>query len=210
MWTQQLPPRDRKTHASIGCDIDSSESYAILACVNELVIVSLQSSEILHRLSHPEILYQVQFLERPGMPLTAITCCQGGYIRFWNVQSGELQKVHQANLGATYSFAISDDLRFLATAGQDMKDRIWRLDELTMVSAIPYKGNPFQIGFLTGGEILVRYSPNLDFWSIPDEAELMTFPEHHSNLAISPDGTHGAIPVTGGIRLIDWTPIKLR
>lgn len=210
MWTQQLPPRDRKTHASIGCDIDSSESYAILACVNELLIVSLQSSEILHRLSHPEILYQVQFLERPGMPLTAITCCQGGHIRFWNVQSGELQKVHQANLGATYSFAISDDLRFLATAGQDMKDRIWRLDELTMVSAIPYKGNPFQIGFLTGGEILVRYSPNLNFWSIPDEAELMTFPEHHSNLAISPDGTHGAIPVTGGIRLIDWTPIKLR
>ena len=174
------------------------------------MIVSLQSSAILHRLSHPEILYQVQFLERPGMPLTAITSCQDGNIRFWDVQRGELQKVHRANLGATYSFTISDDLRLLATAGQDKKDRVWSLHDLVEIAAIPYVGDPFKIGFLAGGEILVRYSPALSLWSIRDETELMTFPEYPANLAVGPDGTHGAIPVPGGIRLIDWTPMKSR
>ncbi len=208
VWAKQLPPRHRQFRTSIACEIDSSESYALVACVNEMLVVSMRSSEILHRLSHPNELFQVGFLERPGMPLTAITSCHDGYIRFWDVQQGELKKEHEANLGPTYSFAVSGDRRFIATAGQDEKARAWRFDDLTEVAIIPCKGNPFQIGFLAGGEVLVRYNPTLSFWSIRDETELMAFPEHHAYLAISPDGTHGAISIRGGIRLIDWTPQK--
>ncbi len=209
-WTQQLPAR-----LSLGIvgklqAIDCSDSWAVAACENDVAVLSMQSATILHRLSHPGTVFQVIFLETAGKPPTVITACQDGHIRFWDVDSGQLQRDHRANDSPIYSVAMSADQRLMATGGFDRKIRIWRMDDLTEINVVHCLGTPDQIGFLGATNILFRHEQTLSIWSTREDAELLSFPDCHEFrfFAINPDENQIAIPREGWIQLIDGRPMK--
>ena len=205
-WEQQFPLGPNGSFGD-SCVIDNSDMFAIIGCGNELLVISIQTATIMYRHSHPDKLSQLLFLDRKTGPLTAISTCHDGAIRFWEVRSGKLRREHQVHVGPVNSIALSLDNRMIATGGEDRKVRVWQLEDMSEIVALPCSEAPppSTIGFLSSSKILVRPNSGLSFWSIPDETELLAFPDcgKFGASAISPDGYQLAIPQHGWIRLID-------
>ena len=209
LWTQQLPPRTQPFFTEFSA-IDNADNLAIVAWGDELLVLSMQSPQILRRFSHPGRVWQVAFSEDEYRLAVPISACQDGCVRIWDLGYARIQTAFQANLGPTYSIAVSDDRQFLATAGEDYTVRVWRYRNLEPVVVLPSseRPGPSRIGFLkglSGSEILVRQNFQLSLWGIHDDAELLAFPDcgQFGSLSISPDGKQLAVPQHGWVRLID-------
>src|SRR5262249_33367116 len=83
LWTLQLPPGVRDVDQAM----DSSESYAVVACESELFVLSFERQAILHRLSHPKRIHRAQFVKGTD-GLSVISACADGGIRLWDMKSG--------------------------------------------------------------------------------------------------------------------------
>jgi serine/threonine protein kinase/WD40 repeat protein len=209
LWTQQLSPRTQPFFTEFSA-IDNTDNLAVVAWGNDLLVLSMLSPQILRRFNHPGRVWQVAFAEDEYRFAIPISACHDGYIRFWDLAYARIQKSLRANIGPTYSVAVSDDHQFLATAGEDYTVRVWRYRSLEPIAVLPSgeRPGPSRIGFLKGlegSEILVRQNFQLSLWGIPDEAELLAFPDcgQFGSLSISPDGKQLAVPQHGWVRLID-------
>ncbi|WP_050985982.1 protein kinase domain-containing protein [Schlesneria paludicola] len=209
IWTQQLPPRTQPFFTDFGA-IDNADNLAAVSWGDEMLILSMQAPQILRRFSHPARVWQVAFTEDEFRLTVPVSACHDGAIRFWDLAYARLHNTLRANIGPTYSVAISADRTFLATAGEDYSVRVWRFKNLEPVAVLPSseRPGPSRIVFLngmSGSEILVRQNFQLSLWGIQDDAELLAFPDcgQFGALSISPDGRQLAVPQHGWVRLID-------
>jgi len=218
LWSKQFTS-GRNRVRSDSCAIDRSEKYALLSAENELLVISVTTSEILHRLAHPNNVGRVLFFEKPGNQLAAISTCGDGFLRVWDVASGELIIEHRSNTRTVSSIAVSNDQRLVAIAlGTDSSVvNVWRLHDMELIAVVPITSQrgsePLgfeinKVAFLTSSKIVVRSSSGIGIWDIQDEAELLVFPEYEraGAFAISPDGQKLAIPQRGRIRIVDGSP----
>ena len=209
IWTQQLPARTQPFFTDFSA-IDNADNVAIVAWGDEMLVLSMQSAQILRRFSHPARVWQVAFTEDEFRLAVPVSACHDGSIRFWDLGYARLQSTLRANVGPVYSVAISDDQKYIATAGEDYSVRVWRFKNREPVAVLPSseRPGPSRMGFLkgsSGSEILVRQNFQLSLWGIQDEAELLAFPDcgQFGALSISPDGRQLAVPQRGWVRLID-------
>ena len=209
LWTQNLPPRQTPFFPEFSV-IDEADNIAIVAWDNDLLVLSMQSPQILRRFNHPHRVWQVAFTVDQYELAVPVSACHDGLVRFWDLGYARLQDSFRANQGPTYSVAVSNDRQLLATAGEDYTVRIWRnrQPEPEVVLPSSERPGPSRIGFLkglNGSEILVRQNIQLSLWGIPEEAELLVFPDcgQFGSLSISPDRKQLAVPQHGWIRLID-------
>jgi WD40 repeat protein len=213
IWTLGLAARSNNFFTNFSA-IDKTDTYGIVAWDDELIVLSMRTAEILHRLPHPDRVWQVVFPENDKGSLVAITACHDGCIRFWDVTTGKmLGDERRVNIGPTYSVAVSDDRKMIATSGEDHNVRVWRYRNMEEILALPcYEPpGPARLGFVegwNGSKLLVRQNMGLSLWSIDDETELLAFPDrgNFGNLSISPDFRQIALPQHGWIRLIDGRP----
>jgi eukaryotic-like serine/threonine-protein kinase len=212
VWIQQLSPLTQPFFPEFSV-IDDADQQAIVAWGNELIVLSMQSPQILRRFKHPDKVWQVAFSEDEYRLAVPISACNDGCIRFWDIETARVQKTFRANIGPTYSVAVSSDRQLLATAGEDYRMRVWQHRSLQPVVVLPLsvRPGPSKIGFLKGSggsEILVRQDVQLSLWGIHDEAELLAFPDcgQFGTISISPDGKQLAVPQHGWVRLIDGRP----
>lgn len=204
LWTLQLP--EGAGGRNVLQVIDSSETYAVVACENELLVVPFEKPAILHRLSHPKRINQLQLING-AEGLWAISACSDGGVRIWDVKSGKLLKHIPISAGAALSVAVSRDQRFIAAA-HDRKVRVWRLDGLEQIGMISTNEISGLIALLEGADILAVTEHNkLILWSVRDELELLTFPiNRRFTFAVSPDGRQLAVLAHRMVHIFDGTP----
>jgi WD40 repeat protein len=208
LWTLPVPPRTTPRWNALTQAIDSSESFAAIACDRDVVIVPLAAPTILHRLAHPDFVRAVAFVNRDGEAPVCISACHDGQVRFWDVAAGRLLRQFAAHRGMIHCLAVSDDQQFLATGGEDRRVRVWRMDDQREIAAISCSVWPIQVAFLEGAELLAVGDSRLTIWSVHDELELLTFPEYpiRAHFAVSPDGRQLAYPAHWTIHLLDGRP----
>ena len=212
LWTLLLPSRHHEVHGpSAFAAIDRLDRIAIVACQNELLVVSTETADVLQRLKHPEALCQVALLESGEQSIQAVSTCSDGLIRFWDLHTGQLLRQCPQGSSHTFSLAISSDHQLLATGSHDGLLRVWKLDDLSEVAVnpLPSKEQRFdKLAFLNGSKILVHPTTGLRLWSVAENAELSSFSDVSlfGSFAVSPDGNQLAIHQHGSIYLIDGTP----
>lgn len=209
IWTQNLPPRQTPFFPEFGV-IDEADNIAIVAWDNDLLVLSMQSPQILRRFNHPHRVWQVAFTVDQYELAVPVSACHDGRVRFWDLGYARLLDSFVANHGPTYSVAVSSDRQMIATAGEDYTVRIWKYRDLEPMVVLPSseRPGPSRMGFLKGldgSEILVRQNIQLSLWGIHEEAELLVFPDcgQFGSLSISPDRKQLAVPQHGWVRLID-------
>ncbi len=211
LWTLPVPTRaEAFVDDQLTQKIDSSESFAAIACEREVAIVRLVKPTIVHRLAHPQFVRAVAFLRGDGEVPLCISACDDGQVRFWDAGTGRLLKQFAAHRGIVHCLAVSEDQRYLATGGGDRQARVWRLDDLREIAVFLCSKWPLHIAFLENAELLAVEDAGLTIWSIRDELELLRFPEYPSRtyFAVSPDGRQLAIPQYQTIHILDGRPAE--
>ena len=213
LWSRQLSPNSVDNRLD-WCAIDGSESYALIASFKELIVISMQNAEVLHRLVHPDNVRSVLFLEKAGERLTAVSTCGDGIMRFWDIQEGKQRREIDYGSTASYALAISPDSQFLAMTqgGINALVRVWNLEtwkEVTSISiSTTNRSSGFEvnsIGFLSSQKLFVQANSDFFLWDIAEETEVCTFPEYDQSgaFALNLDAQQLAVPVQGQIQLID-------
>ena len=219
LWTIQLSSTSKRPFPG-SSQIDKSEQYAMVTCDNQLIIISIPTAKVVCRLPHPEPIRCVQFLNSACSTPAAITTCNDGSVRFWDVITGEClrEEMIPSGSGLSFSLAVSDDQQRIAflIGGNNPAIHITKITDCRSVEAvvpIPSRSGPNdfesnRVAFLAGSKLLVRSNAGLSIWDIEDEAEVFTFPEFEQSGAfgISPDGYQAAIPKIGAVRFLDGRP----
>ena len=196
------------------CAIDPSDSIAMIATANEVHLLSLQTSKALHHLVHPARVRRILFMKKIGEPREAITTCNDGIVRFWDLQHGKVTRELYLHTELSFSVAVSPDSQFLAIGlgGINPVVRVWELDTLSEVTSIAISTSNRSIGyaintlaFLSRQKLLIQADSEFTLWDVEEDTEICAFPELEQSGAFSlnSDVQQIAAPLRGQILLMD-------
>ena len=198
--------------------IDHSEEHALLSWGGDLIFLSLKTGSILQRMRHPGNTCEAIFLTRPGNSLAAISTCDDGCLRIWDLETGDVCQQHRLQT-PLISVALSNDQKLLAVGGMDGRAIIYRFPEMKEIATFLHPDSVMQLGFFDDNNVVITRSVATSFWSLKDEqVKLLEYPREirlsgantlddrwknaSGPFAFSPDGKVVAIALHNKIKLV--------
>jgi RNA polymerase sigma factor (sigma-70 family) len=174
-----------------------------LACgfSDKSCLVDCATGKVLHRLSGRPIGVAIA---PDGKTLVASA---GGYLRFWDVETGKERHVRPGDFGSSLALAVSPDGKLLAEADwMDQAVSVWDTSTGKLFCQLPVKGTGRYVrnlAFSVDGKTLFggQFQGFLQFWNVADGKEQtsaqLTDPAqvrkdsvYYTRLQLSSDGKH--------------------
>ena len=222
LWTCKLPSLERVGQPGRFLAYDQAETRAFVICNNDVVVLSLDDSRILDRWSHPKRLHQLLLVNHNANTFSAessagemaITGCEDGVVRIWNVDDGRMVNEHRVMDGSIDSMAVSQNGRWLATGGNDSTIRIWELNGMKEFDVVncsqrqAFQGGRHQIEFLTSNIIVFRDGATVRFWNLVEGSDALSFRDYcpFEFFAVDTENQQVAIPRPEWVQLIEGKP----
>ena len=144
---------------------------AFLCVNNELWSVDVEKGERLWLTNHPRAVTDIQFVPRGDF---VVTVCADGVIRIWNSSTGQLLQERPAHQNSAQKLAVSQDGQLLATAGEDLRARVWQMSDGKEIASFGLTSELAALYFADEGRTLIAHDNNqLRFWSVPNKAEVL-------------------------------------
>lgn len=192
-----------------GCH--SPDGKQIVVCVNqELWSVDVETGQLHWIASHPLGVNDVQFVPQKGF---IVTVCMDGKIRTWDAATGRMLQEKAAHTNSAQHVAVSPDGQLLATAGEDLLTRVWRISDWKEVATFGLKFEAGGLWFADEGRTLIVHDNNrLTFWSVPDQIEVMSWNLRKSGtrIVMSPDNLTLAVQDEHRIQLFEGSALSSR
>lgn len=205
LWGVELPARESYQYQAHHLAADQNEEFLAASCQTDVVLFRLKTGQELRRLPHPQPVQEILFLNEPGQPTILISACRDGYVRCWNVETGECLREKFAHRSGTVRLAVSADGTLLASGGNDRTVRVWKVDDLSEVVTLFRGTETRRLGFLgPDNYLLCGDASSLSLWSLDGPTERMQFPRDciPSTFSVSPDGKTLALEKGPMIELI--------
>lgn len=223
VWQTQLPRFPHLEFYTTRYVIDQFDKHALVSWGKQLLMLSMQNGQVLHRLEHPSAVSGSIFVIQDRAPMTAISTCADGYLRVWNLMTGQLIREHRTHLKkSSISVAISNNQKLLAVGGSDGQAIVYQFPEMKQLTTFTHPDAVMQLAFFHNDEVLITRSVSTNFWSLSENLKLLSYPRtlhwilynKTKNLwdyswgpfAISPDGQTVAIANRDEVKLVHAKP----
>ena len=172
----------------------------------EIWSVDVATGALRWKASHPLGVRDVKFLRHEQ---AVATVCLDGHIRFWDALTGRMEREQRVHQNAAQALAVSESGRLVATAGEDLRARVWRISDWKEMASFRLRAEIETLYFADNDQTLISQgSDEFKFWNIPDQMEVIqafSLPKF-SKTTISPDHRTIAVQTDRSIRLLRGSP----